>query len=327
MSRVALVAGIDFYKHTTPLYGCSSDATKVAQLLEVNDYPKEGNFEVELIHASSAETAIAKPKLREKVRQIFAGENEIALFYFSGHGVVTDTGGMLICSDSLNADEGLPIDQVIAFAQKSKATNKIIVLDCCQSGGAGDVTLLGGVSVLPHGLTILASSTAEQLSFEGPDGGHFTNLFCDALSGAAANLKGDITPGSIYAHIDQSLGNIHQRPVFKTSVQRFVSLRRVTPPVPYDDLLALTRIFPDPNKPRALSPSYEPRRPIADYPDIPPPDPEKNKTFETLQRLNRVNLVVPDGAPHMFDAAMEYKGARLTDLGRHYWRLNKTKRL
>jgi len=40
----------------------------------------------------------------------------------------------------------------------------------------------------------------------------------DALGGAAANLVGDVTPGSVYAHIDQSLGPWAQRPVFKTNV-------------------------------------------------------------------------------------------------------------
>ena len=40
----------------------------------------------------------------------------------------------------------------------------------------------------------------------GGGAGVFTTLFVDALGGAAANLIGDVTPGSVYAHIDQSLG-------------------------------------------------------------------------------------------------------------------------
>ena len=32
------------------------------------------------------------------------------------------------------------------------------------------------------------------------------NLFVDALNGSAADILGQITPGSVYAHIDQSLG-------------------------------------------------------------------------------------------------------------------------
>ncbi|MEB1502782.1 hypothetical protein VDR40_21530, partial [Xanthomonas campestris pv. campestris] len=51
---------------------------------------------------------------------------------------------------------------------------------------------------------------------------------------------------------------------------------------------------------------------------IPPPDPDKNAIFAVLQKYNRVGLLVPDGAPHMWHAAMESKPVRLTALGEHY---------
>lgn len=62
-------------------------------------------------------------------------------------------------------------------------------------------------------MTILTASTDEQYASEDAAGGIFTNLVVDALAGAAANLVGDITPGSVYAHVDQSLGPWEQRPV------------------------------------------------------------------------------------------------------------------
>jgi hypothetical protein len=68
----------------------------------------------------------------------------------------------------------------------------------------------------------------------------------DAIGGAAGNLVGDVTPGSVYAHIDQSLGPWAQRPVFKTNVQTFVSLRKSTPPIVLTDLQALATHFPEP---------------------------------------------------------------------------------
>ncbi len=40
----------------------------------------------------------------------------------------------------------------------------------------------------------------------------------------------------------------------------------------------------------------------------PLPDPENTKTFAVLQKMVRVNLVVPIGAPHMWHAAMESRG-------------------
>ena len=97
----------------------------------------------------------------------------------------------------------------------------------------------------------------------------FTTLFVDALNGAAGNLVGDVTPGSVYAHIDQSLGPWAQRPVFKTNVTRFVSLRKVDPPIPLSDLKRLTEFFPTKGFQFNLDPSFEPE--AAGRPEGAPP--------------------------------------------------------
>ena len=43
--------------------------------------------------------------------------------------------------------------------------------------------------------------------------------------------------------------------------------------------------------------------------------------FKLLQKYNRINLVVPVDAEHMYFAAMESKSCKLTILGEHYWNL------
>ena len=156
-----------------------------------------------------------------------------------------------------------------------------------------------------------------------PDGsaGVFTELLIDALDGSAANLLGDITPGSVYAHIDQSLGSWAQRPVFKTNVKTFVSLRWAKPPISLADLRALAVYFPTPGYDFELDPSYEPERTLQIEPGTAPPDPRKTPVFATLQRYVKVGLVRPEGAPHMWHAAMESKSCKLTVLGEHYRRL------
>src|SRR5690606_35022377 len=123
--------------------------------------------------------------------------------------------------------------------------------------------------------------------------GVFTTLFVDALSGSAANLTGDITPGSVYAHIDQSLGAWEQRPVFKTNVRQFVSLRKSTPAIAIEDLRRITEFFPSPGTVFKLDPTFEPEMKGRDD-GMPPPDPENNRKFAILQRYNRLNLLVPD---------------------------------
>jgi hypothetical protein len=323
MMRKALVVGVDYYTNFKQLKGCVRDAQSVAEVLE-RHHGGEVNFATpKVLIAPDNYKPVSRDALRDSVIELFAGDAEITLLYFAGHGFVNETGGFLCASDCRTGHEGLPLKDVMTWAGNSKAKNKIVVLDSCHSGIAGRPDA-EGPSEIGDGMTILTASTADQYAYEGANGapGVFTNLFVDALGGAAANLVGDVTPGSIYAHIDQSLGPWAQRPVFKTNVQTFVSLRKAEPPISLDDLRALASYFPEAGFEYQLDPAFEPERSEEQRndPKIPPPDPIKNKKFAVLQRYVRVNLVRPHGAskPHMWHAAMESKCCKLTILGEHY---------
>jgi hypothetical protein len=317
--RKALVVGINHYTHGLLLHGCVDDAHAVKNVLERHS---DGtvNFGVKLITGTGPGDAVTRADLREQIRELFAGDSEIALFYFAGHGHIESTGGYLLASDSKSGDEGVPLGDVLTYANGSASQNRIIVLDSCHAGIAGSAPSTPANADLKEGTTILTASTAEQYATEKNGAGVFTTLLVDALNGAASNLVGDVTPGSVYAHIDQSLGPWDQRPVFKTNVKSFVSLRKVQPPISLGDLQRITELFPCPGYAFQLDPSFEPER-TGEPADTPPPIPENTEKFAILQRYNRVNLVVPVGAPHMWHAAMQSKTCKLTVLGEHYRRL------
>ena len=322
--RKALIVGIDYYERIRCLNGCVRDAIAVKTALERNADDSPNFVAPNLLTAQDAAGPVYKRELKEAVRALFADDGDVALLYFAGHGHVEDTGGFLCSSECDTGDEGLALSEVMSMANRSPARNKIIILDSCYSGIAGGHAIAPSVAEISKGVTILTASTAEQSAVENrSDGGVFTNLFIDAINGAAANMVGDVTPGSAYAHIDQSLGPWAQRPVFKTNVQRFVSLRKANAPIPLHDLRALKRHFPTPDYEFPLDPSYEPERTASDAadPSIPPPNPTHNATFRVLQQYVKVNLLEPVGAPHMWHAAMKSKTCRLTVLGRHYWNL------
>lgn len=317
--RKALIVGINYYQRVGCLYGCVDDAHSVKAVLDRNS---DGtvNFGTKLLTGTGPTDMVSRATLRESIKELFAGECETALFYFAGHGYVESTGGYLIASDTASGDEGLPLNEVLTFANQSGARNRIIVLDSCHSGIAATSVTASGFAEIKEGTTILTASTAEQYATEEDGAGVFTTLFVDALGGAAGNLVGEVTPGSIYAHIDQSLGPWDQRPVFKTNVKSFVSLRRVQPPIALTELQRITEFFPSPGHQFELDPSFEPER-QGDDPTIPAPDPLNTAKFAVLQKYNRVGLVVPVDAPHMWHAAMGGKACRLTVLGEHYRRL------
>lgn len=317
--KIALIVGINYYEHGSPLFGCVNDAYNVKTMLERNDGGSV-NFDCKLLTASSEHDSIDRAELKDDIEKLFKTEAEIALFYFAGHGHIEDTGGYLLASNSRRGDEGVSLSEILILANKSPATNKIIILDSCHSGIAGSSPVGEQLATLSDGLTVLTASTKEQYASEEDGSGVFTNLFVDALSGSAANLTGDITPGSIYAHIDQSLGGWEQRPVFKTNVKQFVSLRKVAPAIPLEDLQRIIDFFPVPGFEYKLDPTYEPEMKGRDE-GMTAPIVENTRIFALLQKYNRLNLLVPMGVPHMWNAAMESKTCKLTALGEHYRRL------
>ncbi|MDR2408592.1 MAG: caspase family protein, partial [Bacteroidales bacterium] len=222
--KKALVVGINNYE-IYPLKGCVSDAREVARLLERNE-DRTPNFAVKL------EVDIkTKAELKEKIVNLFFGSSDVALLYFSGHGTISETGGYLVTPDARHYDEGISMTEILSLANNTSIKDRIIILDCCYSGNIGTPTALpGNDAYLKEGLSILTASRNVESATEVNGHGVFTNLLIDALSGGASDLKGNISPGSIYAHIDQALGAWDQRPVFKTNVSRFTSLRTVMPP-------------------------------------------------------------------------------------------------
>jgi hypothetical protein len=323
--RKALIVGIDHYEYLGSLSGCVNDAHSVKAVLERNSDGRLNFAAPQVMTATSGTQVVLQRALKEAARELFADDAEIALFYFAGHGYIEDTGGFLCASDSETGDDGLSLQELMTLANRSKAKNKVIILDSCHSGVTGTNAIVQNLAEISDGVTILTASTADQYALEVPGGGAgvFTQLFVDALNGAAANLVGDITPGSVYAHIDQSLGPWGQRPVFKTNVKTFVSLRKTEPPIALAELQALTTHFPAPDYDFPLDPSFEPERSRdqLEDPTIPSPDPQRTATFRVLQNYARVNLVRPVDAPHMWHAAIQSKSCELTVLGQHYWKL------
>ena len=322
--RNALIVGINHYIHGAKLHGCANDARSVSRVL--SRHADGGlNFDCRVLTAEVEAEAISRSRLKDEIELLFRASGDTSLFYFAGHGHVESSGGYLLASDSRRGDEGVALSDVVTFASRSEAKNRIIVLDSCHSGIAASRPVLTQVSEIAEGMTILTASAADQYASEQNGIGTFTALFVDALDGAAANLLGDITPGSIYAHIDQSLAYWQQRPVFKTNVKNFVSLRQVNAPIDLADLRKISELFPG-RSTFDLDPTFEPEL-RGRNPDAPPPIPAHTAQFAILQRYARLNLVVPVDAPHMWHAAMESKVCRLTALGDHYRRLAAANRI
>lgn len=320
--RKALVVGIDDYPHS-PLKGCVNDANTIAGLLQLHGDGTDTthgtpNFAVKLL--TSPGTPVSRSVLRAGIEQLFAGDPDVALLYFAGHGLVKSTGGYLATIDTRRHDEGVSMDEVLSLANASDARNKVVILDCCHAGAMGEPNFGGGsAAVLSNGLSVLTACLKEESAMEARYAGVFSSLLADALRGGAADLRGNVTPGALYAYVDAAMGAWDQRPMFKTNVSALCSLRRVPPRVPLEVLRKLTQYFPSPGDDHPLSPEHEDTHPGH--------DPAKVAAFKDLQKCQSVGLVVPVGAEYMYYAAMESKACRLTAMGHQYWRLAKEGKL
>lgn len=314
--RRALIIGIDDYPGS-PLKGCVNDATRIAQLLETHG-DGSPNFSVKQL--TSPPESVNRPKLRQAIEELFAGDCDLALFYFSGHGILGSTGGFIVTPDFSKYDEGVAMDDILKFANGSKAKDKVLILDCCHSGALGSPSIIGSnAAYLTEGLTVLTACRDYEKAVEISGTGLYTELILEALQGGGSDLRGHITPGGIYSYVDRALGAWDQRPIFKTNVSRFTSLRRVTPPIPLETLRKIGDYFSGPSIEHKLDPSYEFTSSN--------PDPVKVAILKDLQKFERVGLVVPVDEEHMYFAAMNSKSCRLTAYGNHYWHLVKDKKV
>lgn len=316
--KKALAIGINDYPGC-PLSCCINDAEEIGGLLGRNGTGSV-NFDVR-IERNIDSTA----KLRRKIRELFSGEGDSALLYFSGHGTKIDgDGGCIVAPDFSEGNEGVSFREILSMANESKFKNRIVLLDCCHAGNM--LAVRPSDSGAPHiapGVAVIAACRGAESAIEGNGHGVMTNLMIDALKGGAATLSGEVTPGGLYAYIDRSLGAWEQRPMFAANLDGLVNLRTCKATVSIDVLQRLPCYFRSPESEYRLDPSYEctnceakvPRviEPIADESHIP--------ILKDLQKMERVGLVVPVGVEHMYDAAMGSRSCRLTPLGQHIWNL------
>jgi hypothetical protein len=330
--------GINQYCPGVPLLkGCVGDAWRMFDVLGTNEDGSQ-NFECKLLtnpgtdldktiklamsdDADSVQLndSITAAVVKEHLHDLFTHKADVVLFYFAGHGTVSNLGGYLVTYDYAPFDPGVSMPELITLANNAEADEVVIIIDCCHSGKFGEVPALGNENaILREGVSILTATTAAQAAVELNGGGLFTNVVHAALNGVATDFLGRIRVASLYTYVEQAFGAWKQRPLFKSNVRRMVTLRTAAPPLAFDVLRNLTRYFPAPEAHFGLDPSYEPTHESGTA--------EYVRVFADLQKMRNASLLVPVDADHLYYAAINSKSCKLTALGQYYWRLAKMKK-
>jgi hypothetical protein len=316
MAKRALLVGIDHYQHFPRLTGCVADATAMQQLLHVN-HDGSRNFDCRLL-VSSDSGFVTRPVLRASWHQLFDDFDEDILFYFSGHGASNHAGGYLGTSEGNRDEPGLPTDELLTLANKSRARTVLLILDSCHAGEAGDPAMLQRPSALQtalirDGVTILAAAGPAGSAREVSGHGVFTNLVLGALGGGAADVRGRVSAAAVYAYAEQALSSWDQRPLYKTYGDRLPPVRLCKPMVPDPVLRLLPGLFKTADSRLTLDPSFERTHESA--------RPRNVATFNRLKVLRNAGLLGAQSGKDLFFVAMHSGWVHLTPLGKFYWQL------
>lgn len=315
--RKALFVGINYYRNLPCLDGCVNDARAVCTLLRLHEDGSH-NFSGRLLLSDQADNPVTIHVLRSQIDELFSGEPDVALLYFAGHGSIDKYSTYLCSSESSYARDAMSLQEIMDIAELSHARHKIIILDCCHSGGAGSSQKTPYISTLPNNTTILAACRGRESAEEIHGHGLFTALLLGALCGGAKTDMGNITLPGIYMYIESCLGAWDQRPVFKTNIDQVISLKRGKSPMDPDLLRQMHALFPNPDYDYPLDPTYEEdKRHALDTTR----NTEHEQIFRILRKLNQLHLVEPVGEEYMYWAAIKSKSCRLTTKGYSFWRL------
>lgn len=115
---------------------------------------------------------------------ITVDDEDILIFYFSGHGTTIDGEHFLVLSDDI-----IGTQEIIGFFENINSKSKIIFLDCCMSGNYDVATSasfdIGKTIEEFHGkgYAVLSSSNATQYSYSHPEMpiSVFTSFLCSAI--------------------------------------------------------------------------------------------------------------------------------------------------
>ena len=323
MARRALLVGINDYDNAGNLTGCVLDATAMEGLLARNA-DGSPNYSCRLL--TSPKEQVTRARLRQVWGELFDNFTEDILFYFSGHGTPTQTGGYIVTQDATEHEPGLPMDDLLLLANQSKARQVLLILDCCFSGALGNPQNLRGQvgsenqAQLREGVTVLSASRSTEVAME-ETGGHglFTWLVLNALRGGAADVRGRVSAAAIYAYVEQALGPWDQRPLYKSHADRLSPVRLCTPTVPDILLRELPKFFQESDSRYQLDPTYESTHPSA--------TPEHTEIYQKFTRFRDAGLLTTVGGDHLYNTVMGSGAVDLTEVGKLFWLLAKNNQI
>ena len=323
MDRRALIVGINTYGGGNDLSACVADAKAMAEALSRHK-DGEKNFDCILFaDATDDGSPITRAALRSALTELFDFTGEV-LLYFSGHGFLSVTGGLLCTSDATKDDYGISMQEVLDLALRSRASDILLILDCCHSGDIANPATMnkdGGknpLATLRENMTVIAASRATETAIEGVGHGLFTAALLDALEGGAADHMGYVTAPALYQYVSRRFTAWDQRPVYKTNATKVLTVRECEPLIQRLQLQQLPTHFPTVDYKYRLDPEFEPEDENGKVKE--PVNKDKVAVALLFKSYRDAGLLsASDPRTQLYWVARRSETVELTPRGREYW--------
>lgn len=328
MSKKALIIGIDTYQMPySDLNWAVSNAESMHQLLAYHQ-DEEPNYNCHvLLDKMENGDRITRANLRETCADFFSEPCEQALFYFSGHAVLTTFGGHLCTWDTIRNDWGVSMQEIMQMTFDAKAQDIFMILDCCHSGDLANPAMFKNgnnpLALLRENMTVIAGTRAGEEAVEVGGRGLFTAAVLDALEGGAADHMGWVTAPSIYAYVERRFGEGEQRPVYKSHTTKISIIRQCAPLIDRLKLRELSIYFPTIDFRYKLDPEFEPEDEHGNVHD--PVNHKKVAIAQIFKEYRDSGLLKPSNkGEQLYWTARRSHSVELTNRGREYWQLVKS---
>ncbi|MCP9235117.1 caspase family protein [Lewinella sp. JB7] len=233
----AVVVGCAFYQHMKTLRYTDDDAYQVYAFLKSIEGGALSDEQVKVLIDEDATHDNILTAMRETYRQ--ADENDVILFYFSGHGLP----GAFLPVDYDGQQNALRHEDVQDALVSSRSRHKLVIADAChsgslaaRSGGGNTETLSSFYSALTNAQSstaLMMSSKGEEISMEdgGLRSGVFSHYLIRGLKGEAdADHDGLVSIEELFAYVHREVrgytGNI-QTPTLTGSYDKFMPISAV----------------------------------------------------------------------------------------------------
>lgn len=231
----AVVIGAAQYSHMPSLRYTDDDAYQVYAFLKSPEGGALPDSQIRLLIDEDATYQNIFNAMRSAFLQ--ADENDVLLFYFSGHGL----RGAFLPVDYDGQNNRLEHEVITELLQSSRARHKLVLADACHSGSL--LAMKAPTNLLQDyyeafesakaGMALLMSSKGEEYSLEdgGLRSGIFSHFLVNGLKGAADSDSNKIvTVDELYNYVYQNVrrytGNV-QTPTLTGNFDRLMPVAAV----------------------------------------------------------------------------------------------------